>query len=86
MTTDLCPYRTNLTGSLFYRPVLLTEAIFLQLCVGYGTESLLAPCPLSLRPLILAILAPWHFFLASERCSLVIEPLNPSERALCFSD
>jgi hypothetical protein len=26
-------------------------------------------------------------FLASERCSLlvVIEPLNPSERALCFS-
>jgi hypothetical protein len=26
------------------------------------------------------------FFLASERCSLVIEPLNLSERALCVSD
>jgi hypothetical protein len=25
-------------------------------------------------------------FLASERCSLVIEALNPSERALYFSD
>jgi hypothetical protein len=39
MTAGLCSYRTvSFTGSLFYRPVLLTDPISLQLSVGYGTE------------------------------------------------
>jgi hypothetical protein len=37
MTADLCPYRTvSFTGSPFYRSVLFTEPISLQLSVGYG--------------------------------------------------